>query len=684
MNQSLARPWSDRLRSQRAIAATAALLCLPILGQDRDEKEDENEEEIYQLSPFTVEASADVGYRATSTLAGTRINTNLADIGSAISIVTAEFLSDLGATVGGAQDINLMRHLVAEGYIPPAAAFTPEGLFSQHDLPLDGKAQPGHLIDIVAQATRFSSPDQPATEALVQLGFTSGIDAATFKPKPLNLVAVVDRSGSMSGKPIELVRQSLLQVVSQLGREDQLSIVLYGHSTHIHLPPTRVTISARDSITKSIQQISSSGSTYMEAGLKLGYALARQTADGFPGATRVMLFTDEQPNVGRSDPESFAAMAEEAALDGIGLTTIGVGAHFGAELAEKISSVRGGNLFFFPDLDTMQETFRKDFDTMALELAHNLVLTIAPRPGIAITGLYGIPGDAVSWGDDGSLTLRIATIFASRNKGAIFFGLGTAPNRPSLAAAQPKDPLATVSISYIQADNDAERRSTIDVALAHPRDIQPGLAKGAFLVEQYAAMRLATQLVEADCHQDAYQTLARFARRQIPFDDEALEREKELVSDLADLVWAECETRDLDPETAPADLRPTPKGLPGEWRQIPLRSAQAHADCEILRFTPKGQVEIYFSTRDDPLRFVAETSYSIENRSLVFGEQRRSFTYRLDGDTLLLKEGRRSTLYRRQSEPLAESRAVLLHRLQHEVSGLPAQRIEPSMLSDAR
>lgn len=50
------------------------------------------------MSPFTVNAGADEGYRATSTLAGTRIRTNLRDIGSAISVVTAQFFNDTGTT----------------------------------------------------------------------------------------------------------------------------------------------------------------------------------------------------------------------------------------------------------------------------------------------------------------------------------------------------------------------------------------------------------------------------------------------------------------------------------------------------------------------------------------------------------------------------------------------------------
>ena len=56
------------------------------------------ESEIVVLSPFVVEASEDKGYQATSTLAGSRIRTELRDVGSAISVVTEDFLRDTGAT----------------------------------------------------------------------------------------------------------------------------------------------------------------------------------------------------------------------------------------------------------------------------------------------------------------------------------------------------------------------------------------------------------------------------------------------------------------------------------------------------------------------------------------------------------------------------------------------------------
>ena len=55
-------------------------------------------EEAIELSPFVVTDSSNIGYAATSTLAGTRIKTDLRDLGSAITVITPEFLNDLGAT----------------------------------------------------------------------------------------------------------------------------------------------------------------------------------------------------------------------------------------------------------------------------------------------------------------------------------------------------------------------------------------------------------------------------------------------------------------------------------------------------------------------------------------------------------------------------------------------------------
>ncbi|MDP3072310.1 MAG: hypothetical protein Q8N18_18610 [Opitutaceae bacterium] len=55
-------------------------------------------EAVVQLSPFAVNSTADVGYRAANTLAGSRLNSSLKDTPAVLDVLTKEFLDDVGAT----------------------------------------------------------------------------------------------------------------------------------------------------------------------------------------------------------------------------------------------------------------------------------------------------------------------------------------------------------------------------------------------------------------------------------------------------------------------------------------------------------------------------------------------------------------------------------------------------------
>ncbi len=55
-----------------------------------------DEQNVVMLSPFVINASADVGYQARETLAGGRLRMQLKDVSAQVDIMTEEFLSDLG------------------------------------------------------------------------------------------------------------------------------------------------------------------------------------------------------------------------------------------------------------------------------------------------------------------------------------------------------------------------------------------------------------------------------------------------------------------------------------------------------------------------------------------------------------------------------------------------------------
>lgn len=84
----------------RTLGALSLLLPTVVIGQTQPARPAPLEEEdTVTLSPFEVKASDESdGYVSATTLAGNRLNTELRDIGNAVTVVTAQFLKDIGAT----------------------------------------------------------------------------------------------------------------------------------------------------------------------------------------------------------------------------------------------------------------------------------------------------------------------------------------------------------------------------------------------------------------------------------------------------------------------------------------------------------------------------------------------------------------------------------------------------------
>lgn len=67
-------------------------------SDDRAQPSRSSAEDVIELSPFEVQADSDVGYQASNTTSGSRLNSRLKDTPASISPFTPEFLSDIGAT----------------------------------------------------------------------------------------------------------------------------------------------------------------------------------------------------------------------------------------------------------------------------------------------------------------------------------------------------------------------------------------------------------------------------------------------------------------------------------------------------------------------------------------------------------------------------------------------------------
>lgn len=556
-------------------------------------------------------------------------------------VVTGSFV-----TQGGAKDVNYLRGEVEHARIPHPDTFTAEGLISEHSVVIESAAPCAQVFCLVADTTDANLTAQPETRYLIGLGFATNVQGNGWRRKPLNLVAVVDKSGSMDGEPLALVRSALVAALAHLRDGDQLSIVLYGETAHVHLDPIAITAATRSLVRERIAEIESNGSTAMEEGLELGYEVARQSSKQFEGVTRLMLFTDERPNVGNTEDLGFMTMARAASRDGIGLTTIGVGVQFDAELATTIGSVRGGNLFFMRDEDDVKQVFRDEFDFMVSELAHDLTISITPQPGYNISGIYGVPDQLMGWQNQRTVTVTLPTVFLSSKGGALFVALARSRKDSDLPARPMADgaPLAAVQLQYTPDSGILE---------SHRIDAFPPAAKrsdamklGHALVDEFTVLRRATTAHYIENDQElAYQLVHGLATRLGNDHDADLDKERLLVYALEERFAF------LSGHTSEPRQRRSPVAkLWGLWEVRSVQGRSRLRPTERLEFTPDAQFRLY---RKEAAGHVIEdeSEFGATRRQILIDDLELVFDYEVRGNELVLADGEHQNLVFLQRRP---------------------------------
>jgi len=526
---------------------------------------------------------------------------------------------------GGAQDIKYFRGEVEFQRIPHPNDLTAEGLMSEHDIVLPAAEACRQLFCLTGDAARAELIVVPQARYLVGVGFATNIDEKTWRRDPVNLIAVVDKSGSMDGEPLELVRKSLAELAKQLRAGDQMTIVLYGDRAHVHLATTPADRNGVNRILASIWSIESEGSTSMEAGLRLGYSIADTTAPAFKGRTRLLLFTDERPNTDATDAESFMGMAIAHSREGVGLTTIGVGVQFGAELATKIGSVRGGNLYFIRDEPDVKQLFTGQLDYMVSELAHDLTLTITPRAGLKIAGVYGIPGELLGWQNDREIKVTIPTVFLDNHGGGIFFTLAPEATDSFLPEKSGSGALADVAVSYLPIG--AARPDSHAISIAERDTVSDGMKLGALLIDEFTVLHEATSAHYLRNDQEtAFQLVDGFKQRLDASPIGGLDEEKKLIDSMHERI-----SFLSGHGSEAARISPFAK-LWGRWTITRINGGVDFERGETLEFTPDNNL-VRSSDADDE-------EYQSNNKQIYLPESDLVFHYQIKGDTLTLHHRR--------------------------------------------
>jgi Ca-activated chloride channel family protein len=205
------------------------------------------------------------------------------------------------------------------------------------------------------------------------------IAAPTDTSLPLNLCLILDRSGSMKGKPLENVKQAAISIVRKLTPQDRLSIVTFDHRANVAVANQLVT--NPQEIERQIQSMKAEGGTAIDEGMKLGIkeiAVGKQQS-----ISQVLLLTDGENEHGNN--QRCLKLAQLAAEYNITLNTLGFGSHWNQDVLETIADSAGGTLSYIEKPEQALLEFGKLFQRIqAVGLTNAyLLLELPPRVRLA-------------------------------------------------------------------------------------------------------------------------------------------------------------------------------------------------------------------------------------------------------------------------------------------------------------
>lgn len=212
----------------------------------------------------------------------------------------------------------VVRQSLGAGQLPPADAVRVEEMINYFPYAYPSPAAGGVFRADVAV---FPTPWNAQT-LMARIGI-QGEMPATDRTEPLNLVFLIDTSGSMQDPAkLPLLIASLKLMLPQLHADDEVAVVTYAGTAGVALPPTRA--GERETIAAALDRLSAEGSTDGEGGLREAYAVARRMRA--PGEiARVILATDGDFNVGLSRTDDLVAYIARQRESGVDLSVLGFG-----------------------------------------------------------------------------------------------------------------------------------------------------------------------------------------------------------------------------------------------------------------------------------------------------------------------------------------------------------------------
>lgn len=273
---------------------------------------------------------------------------------------------------------NVRRFLNADSKVPPDAVRIEECL-NYFNL-LYHQPEDDKLFKVTTQVT--DCPWQDGDQLLYVN--VSAKKLNLDKIPPGNFVFLIDVSGSMDmPNRLPLLKAGFQNFIKNLRPIDKISIVMYGGTVGIWLPPTSG--AEQKIISESIESLSASGDTPGASAILAAYKLAESSfIEG--GSNRVILATDGDFNVGQSSEKALEELIIRQRQTGIYLTCLGVGmGNFKDSKLETLAKKGNGNYAYIDDSFEAEKVLIKELTQTFYAVADDVSLNVSFNPAMVKT-----------------------------------------------------------------------------------------------------------------------------------------------------------------------------------------------------------------------------------------------------------------------------------------------------------
>jgi Ca-activated chloride channel family protein len=212
----------------------------------------------------------------------------------------------------------------------------------------------------------------------------------TLPSPPLNICLVLDRSTSMQGDKMDMVKATAIQLLRSLRPEDVFSVVAFSDYAEVIIPAAFNTDKKKQE--GRIQMIQTSGATEIYNGLKAGLQEVRRTVDP-SRVNHIILLTDGQTY---GDEQACLALAEEAAAKNIGISGMGIGSEWNDIFLDALASKTGGSSAYISQPKDIQRLLIDKFNALISTYADDVVLEFQPQEHVKINYAFRLQPDGAA------------------------------------------------------------------------------------------------------------------------------------------------------------------------------------------------------------------------------------------------------------------------------------------------